>query len=104
MVREIIWNWDISVETYAYFERVRNSGGMRARTYWNLRSVSGRRTRLTEAELDELDWRVLAILLERFEEHVDDAKDERFLSQLSTDLDPNNETYGRFLTEDRCPP
>lgn len=67
--------------------------------YWNLRRQSGHRTRITDAELEELNWRALAILLEHFERHIDNATDESYLSRLVSDLEPTGETYGKFVTE-----
>lgn len=53
---------------------------MSNRVYWNFRTQSGLPTRITEAELNELTWRTLAVLLVRFEDHIDEAVEEEYLS------------------------
>lgn len=69
------------------------------REYWNYRNECGIGTKIDASELHELNWRVLATLLERFEDNIDDACDEEYLSKLSSDYNSDNETYGKFLCE-----
>ena len=68
-------------------------------TLWDLRRIVGVQTQIAKTEFEELKWRTIAILLERFQDHVDSVSDEKQERRFVEDLDPQGKSYGKFVIE-----